>query len=112
GDYGPALARLERLSGERADALRAEVLSILRRSEEAAEAISRTENPYLRALMLGEDVELQSPYFRERLATYRALERDDADAALASLLWCNERRGASRRARSSRRAPRFLPRSI
>jgi len=85
GDYGPALARLERLSGERADALRAEVLSILRRSEEATEAISRTANPYLRALILGEDVELQSPYFRERLATYRALEHDDADAALAHI---------------------------
>ncbi|HEX3580238.1 MAG TPA: sigma 54-interacting transcriptional regulator [Thermoanaerobaculia bacterium] len=85
GDYGPALARLERLSGERADALRAEVLSILRRPADAAEAISRTKNPYLRALILGEDVALESPYFRERLATYRALERDDADAALAHI---------------------------
>jgi DNA-binding NtrC family response regulator len=85
GDYGPALARLERLSGERADALRAEVLSVLRRNSEAAEAISRTSNPYLRALMLGEETELKSPYFRERLATYRALERDDVETALAHI---------------------------
>ena len=35
GDYAPALARLERFSGERFDALRAEILSILRRDEEA-----------------------------------------------------------------------------
>ncbi|HEY2325750.1 MAG TPA: hypothetical protein VGJ82_23035, partial [Thermoanaerobaculia bacterium] len=85
GDYGPALTRLERLSGERAGALRAEILSILRRSDEAAEAISRTANPYLRALILGEDAEVQSPYLRERLATYRALERDDVDDALVHI---------------------------
>ncbi|HEX7190719.1 MAG TPA: sigma 54-interacting transcriptional regulator [Thermoanaerobaculia bacterium] len=85
GDYVPALARLERLSGDRADALRAEILTILRRDTEAADAISRTKNPYLRALILGEETELESPYFRERLATYRALERDDADAALGHI---------------------------
>ncbi len=85
GDYGPALARLERLSGDRAGALRAEVLSILRRSDEAREAISRTNNPYLRALILGEDAGLKSPYFRERLATYRALEGDNIDSALAHI---------------------------
>ena len=85
GDYGPALARLERLSGDRPDALRAEVLSILRRSGEATEAIARTKNPYLRALILDEEIELKSPYFRERLATYRALERNDSDTALTHI---------------------------
>jgi DNA-binding NtrC family response regulator len=85
GDYAPALARLERFSGERFDALRAEILSILRRDAEAAELIAGTKNAYLRALILGEKTELTSPYFAARLATYRALERDDVDGALVQI---------------------------
>jgi DNA-binding NtrC family response regulator len=85
GDYAPALARLERLSGDRFDALRAEILSILRRDAEAAELIARTKNAYLRALILGEEIELSSPYLAARLATYRALERHDTEAALEQI---------------------------
>jgi DNA-binding NtrC family response regulator len=85
GDYGPALSRLGRLTGERADALRAEILSVLRRDDEAAEAVRRTSNRYLRALILGEDSPIESSYLSERLATYRALERDDIDTALAHI---------------------------
>ncbi|HEY2094495.1 MAG TPA: sigma 54-interacting transcriptional regulator [Thermoanaerobaculia bacterium] len=85
GDYGPALSRLGRLSGDRADALRAEILAILRRDDEAAAAAARTSNPYLRALILHEETDVKSPYLSERRATYRALERDDVDAALGHI---------------------------
>jgi DNA-binding NtrC family response regulator len=82
GDYAPALARLERISGEAADALRAEILAVLRRDDESAEVIGRTNNKYLRALLRGEDVLIAAPYFAARLATYRALETNDVDSAL------------------------------
>jgi DNA-binding NtrC family response regulator len=82
GDYAPALARLERISGEAADALRAEILAVLRRDDEAAELIGRTSNTYLRALLRGEDVAIAAPYFAARLATYRALETNDVALAL------------------------------
>jgi DNA-binding NtrC family response regulator len=85
GDYATAVARLERLTGDEADALRAEILDVLRRTDEAAELIAGNGNAYLRALLRGEAVEVESPYFAARLATYRAFEANDLDAALAHI---------------------------
>jgi DNA-binding NtrC family response regulator len=90
GDYRPALARLERLPRSGAnDALRAEILIVERREEEARELLATAEpHPrvvYLRALIGGDEDAQTSAYLRARLKTYRALDRADFDAALASI---------------------------
>lgn len=101
GDYGPALARLERLprSGS-TDLLRADILIVERCYDEArniiATAVPESEDDrvrlgYLRDLLNdGETGErwLDSPsplrrYFAARLGTYGALDRGDFDEALA-----------------------------
>jgi DNA-binding NtrC family response regulator len=87
GDYKPALQRLERLPRCGAnDALRAEILIVERRDAEARELLAGAEpHPrvaYLRALVGGNDDADLSAYLRARLRTYRALEREEFDAAL------------------------------
>jgi len=87
GDYKPALARLERLprSGSN-DALRAEILMVERRDDEARELLATSERheriAYLRALVDGLDDAETSEYLRARLRTYHALEREEFDRAL------------------------------
>jgi len=87
GDYKPALARLERLPRSGAnDALRAEILMVERRDDEARELLASAEPhqrvAYLRALIDGSDDADTCAYLRERLKTYRAFEREEFDAAL------------------------------
>jgi DNA-binding NtrC family response regulator len=95
GDYATALARLERVEASfEASLLRAEVLRLLDREAEARAVLAvlaisgastaeeRVRLDYDRGI-LGADVALpQEHYLASRLATYRALERNDfAEAA-------------------------------
>ena len=85
GDYATALARLERLESEDALVLRAEVLRLLDRNDDARRVLSRcsrtVEAEFERGLH-GADVDLPDDhYLAARLATYRALERGDYAAA-------------------------------
>ncbi len=100
GDYGPALARLERLPRScEADLLRAEILSVERRDEAAIELLrtaaaetddERVQLAYALALSgatADDQVLTDSPsplrsYYAARLATYRALDRGEIDEAL------------------------------
>ncbi|HKO01258.1 MAG TPA: sigma 54-interacting transcriptional regulator, partial [Thermoanaerobaculia bacterium] len=87
GDYKPALARLERLPRSGAnDALRAEILIVERREEEARALLATAEThprvAYLRALIDGSNDAETCDYLRARLRTYRALERQEFDVAL------------------------------
>ncbi|HYK03675.1 MAG TPA: sigma 54-interacting transcriptional regulator [Thermoanaerobaculia bacterium] len=86
GDYGTALARLERLDSPEALLLRAEVLRLLERNDEAQDVLKRcgttVEAEYERGLH-GAEVNLPPEhYLAARLATYRAL--GDGDYAAAS----------------------------
>ena len=99
GDYKPALARLERLPRSGAnDALRAEILMVERRDDEARELLATAEAhqrvAYLRALLDGGDDADTCAYLRERLKTYRALERETFDLALQHID-ASEREAAS-----------------
>jgi DNA-binding NtrC family response regulator len=87
GDYKPALARLERLPRNGAnDALRAEILMVERRDDEARELLATAERhervAYLRALVDGVDDAETNEYLRARLRTYHALDREAFDVAL------------------------------
>ena len=96
GDYVTALARLERLEpGPRTLLLRAEVLRLLDRQEEAVRVLrecdSSVEAEYERALH-GADVELpHDHYLAARLATYRALGCGDYEAAWRHAAEAHER---------------------
>src|SRR5207253_2848773 len=94
GDYAPALARVERLHGTEAALLRAELLSITGRTDEASEVLATCDavDPrvaYARALLALERgaeeerpaVELP-PYLEARLATYREPGLEHVDRAL------------------------------
>ncbi len=85
GDYATALARLERLDSPEALLLRAEVLRLLDRREEAV-AVLKECGPSLEADyergQHGADVHLpQEHYLAARLAGYRAVDRGDYDEA-------------------------------
>ncbi|MCU1244190.1 MAG: Sigma-54 dependent transcriptional regulator, Fis family, partial [Acidobacteria bacterium] len=100
GDYAPALTRLERLPRSlEASLLRAEILTVLRRDEEARDVLTgldagadedaQVRLGYVRALlrMPGSDGWMRiasraGSYYQARLGFYRALERPDYDAAL------------------------------
>jgi hypothetical protein len=98
GDYGPALARLERITARpfEADALRAELLYLESRYDDmhgalgacqAATGEERVRLAYLRALLAcerGEVCDDRPPsehYLGARLVTYLALSRNDLDGA-------------------------------
>ncbi len=101
GDYGPALARLERIASRTFDhdVLRAELLYLESRYDDMRDALAActpaseedsARLAYLRALLAHEtgersDHENNEPpsghYFAARLATYRAVARHDLDAA-------------------------------
>jgi len=98
GDYGPALARLERITARPFDAaiLRADLLYLDSRYDEMRSALAactpatadeRTRLAYLRALLThetGERNEDEPPaehYLAARLATYLAASRNDLEAA-------------------------------
>ncbi len=98
GDYGPALARLERIADRSfdAEALRADLFYLearyddMRAALEACTAATQEERAtlaYLRALLPGEtlerdgDVPPPDHYLATRLSTYLALSRNDLDAA-------------------------------
>jgi DNA-binding NtrC family response regulator/tetratricopeptide (TPR) repeat protein len=103
GDYAPALVRLERLPRNlEASLLRAEILTVLRRDDEACDLLSALDAGedddaqvrlgYARALlrMVGSDGWMQiasrtGDYYRARLGFYRSLERADHDAALGEV---------------------------
>jgi DNA-binding NtrC family response regulator len=81
GDYATALARLERLDLPAALLLRAEVLRLLERNDEAMEVLRQCDGSvdaeYERGLH-GAEVQLPADhYLAARLATYRALESGD-----------------------------------
>ncbi|HEX7828821.1 MAG TPA: hypothetical protein VF787_04165, partial [Thermoanaerobaculia bacterium] len=86
GDYTTALTRLERLEPTfDASLLRAEVLRLLDREEEAQQILATFDSgsrllAYERALH-GADLTLDDPYLAARLATYRALEQSDFESA-------------------------------
>ncbi|HXG58270.1 MAG TPA: sigma-54 factor interaction domain-containing protein, partial [Thermoanaerobaculia bacterium] len=94
GHYAPALLRLSRLPrSAEADLLRAELLIVERREQNALEILAsctpatedeRARRDYLHALLdSSRRVELRHRYLAARLKTYRALEAGDHDAALA-----------------------------
>lgn len=82
GDYTTALTRLERMN--EATALRAEVLRLLDREDEAKLLLTSCEDSnearYERALH-GEDLVIDDAYLAARVRTYRALERSDFESA-------------------------------
>jgi two-component system NtrC family response regulator len=86
GDYETALTRLERLDRDfESDLLRAEILRLLDRGEEALRVLDEQQSDdvrlvYERALH-GSGTIATPGYLATRLATYRALERRDYDAA-------------------------------
>ncbi|HEX7830786.1 MAG TPA: sigma 54-interacting transcriptional regulator, partial [Thermoanaerobaculia bacterium] len=86
GDYATALTRLERLEPTfDVSVLRAEVLRLLDREEEAQQLLTTIDSDssllaYERALH-GADLTLDDPYLAARLATYRALEQSDFESA-------------------------------
>ncbi|HEX2835855.1 MAG TPA: sigma 54-interacting transcriptional regulator [Thermoanaerobaculia bacterium] len=83
GDYATALTRLERL--HEASVLRAEVLRLLDREEEAKQILDACDDSvaarYERALHGADNDLVDDAYLRARVATYRALERGDFEAA-------------------------------
>jgi two-component system NtrC family response regulator len=86
GDYQPALARLERLPrSEACDVLRAEILSVLRRDEEARAILPRCGGErvaYMRTILGCDDGAALTGYYAARAATYRALDEERFDEAL------------------------------
>ncbi len=90
GDYATALTRLSRLESDfNVSLLRAEILRLLDRDHEAQAILMHCEPrdereaerlAYERALH-GADVAVADPYLSARLATYRALERGEYEAA-------------------------------
>jgi DNA-binding NtrC family response regulator len=95
GDYATALARLERMPSRGFDAelLRAEILRLLDREADARAALAscapstdeeRIRLTYERALHGDGDAPPPEHYLAARLATYRALERGDYDAAFVN----------------------------
>ncbi|MCU1349644.1 MAG: Response regulator of zinc sigma-54-dependent two-component system [Acidobacteria bacterium] len=91
GDYGPALARVERLQGAEAVILRAELLSITGRGGEAwqlLEACDRDDprvSYTLAVLALDRGISLDvdlPPYLEARLATYREPRLEHVERAL------------------------------
>jgi DNA-binding NtrC family response regulator/tetratricopeptide (TPR) repeat protein len=105
GDYAPALARTERLGGLEADLLRAELLSITGRGDEAGALLDACEAPhdprvmYARAVLdvdrgrVPADVDLP-PYLAARLATYREPRLEHVEAALRHARTATERADA------------------
>ncbi|HYH06764.1 MAG TPA: sigma 54-interacting transcriptional regulator [Thermoanaerobaculia bacterium] len=86
GDYTTALARLERMEATaETTLLRAELLRLLDRDGEARQLLntcaSSIEADYERALHGAKVTLPETHYLASRLATYRALERSDYDAA-------------------------------
>jgi DNA-binding NtrC family response regulator len=85
GDYATSLTRLERMN--QASVLRAEVLRLLDREDEAKEILATCGDSndvrYERALH-GEELVLDDAYLDARVRTYRALERGDFATARAA----------------------------
>lgn len=114
GDYKPALARLERLSGAEADLLRAEVLSVIGRADEArdllracvpGDANQQASLGYASALLALERGERpdeswrdfdvpRARYLSARYATYRDPSIANAEAALQEARTAVERADA------------------
>ncbi|HEY0143175.1 MAG TPA: sigma 54-interacting transcriptional regulator [Thermoanaerobaculia bacterium] len=98
GDYAAALARLDRIEARSFDAelLRGELLRLLGREELAARALDacrpssdeeRIRLAYERAILMSRGTdELPPHYLTARLATYRAIDAGDYDAAPALAL--------------------------
>ena len=92
GEYDSALQRLTKLAGMcAADLLRVEVLSIQRRNDEAKRLLAtctpqtdadRVSLAYQYALLGEDNGTTLDEYHSARVATYRAIDRSDVDAAL------------------------------
>ncbi|HEX8254284.1 MAG TPA: sigma 54-interacting transcriptional regulator, partial [Thermoanaerobaculia bacterium] len=95
GDYATALSRLERIDTPEALLLRAEVLRLMDREEEALRVLAQcgesAEANYERGLHGAEVVLPHEHYLASRLATYRALERGDYAEAAAQAIASHER---------------------